>query len=227
MENYNELIYYNQLSYCLQSNEDNIIITLLIDGNPLYDMIVCKHAEVNFDNKEEVRKFWEDSYYFSIHSQEPPSEETLFYYNFPENLMPVDPKHPMIGLHSEQTFELLVAPFLATNELNLSDEKIIELRQDISRLERNENLICLSHCCGYIDCSNVHMKIERNQIEKTVSFCSFKASSDYEFHSDVCYTFEKSQYLDCLQKLKKLNDNLKTYQDYSEFESKRFYDSLE
>lgn len=100
MENYNELIYYNQLSYCLQSNEDNIIITLLIDGNPLYDIIVCKHAEVNFDNKEEVRKFWEDSYYFSIHSQEPPSEETLFYYNFPENLMPVDPKHPMIGLHS-------------------------------------------------------------------------------------------------------------------------------
>lgn len=71
------------------------------------------------------------------------------------------------------------------------------------------------------------MKIERNQIEKTVSFCSFKASSDYEFHSDVCYTFEESQYLDCLQKLKKLNDNLKTYQDYSEFESKRFYDSLE
>lgn len=221
------MIYYNQLSYCLQSNEDNIIITLLVDGNPLYDSITCKHAEVNFENEEQAREFMEDSYYFRVHPQDPTSEETLFYYNFPENLMPVDPKHAMIGLHSEQTFELLVSPFLDTNELNLSDEKIIELTQDISRLQWDDHLVCLSHSCGYIDCSNIQLKIERNQKAKTVTFHSFKASSDYEFHSDVCYTFEESQYLDCLQKMKKLNDNLKTYQDYSEFESKRFYDSLE
>lgn len=200
---------------------------LLIDGNPLYDSIVCKHAEVNFENKEDKNNFVIESFHFEIYSLEPPSEETLFYYNFPENLMPVDPKHPMIGLNSEQTFNLLISPFLETNELELTEEEITEFKSDRSHLEWEDSLVCLSHCCGYIECSNVQMKIERNMKEKTVTFHSFKESSGFDYHAEVKYTFEESQYLDCVKNLKNLNDGIKTYQDYSEFESKRFYENLE
>lgn len=114
----------DQLNFCLQKSESAIIATILVNNIALYDYIICKHAELGFDNDLERKKFIVESYRFDIYPKENLTEEMLFYYNFPENLMHVDFKHEMVGFSPYSTFLTLIEPFLDQNEFGFSAKEI-------------------------------------------------------------------------------------------------------
>lgn len=108
----------NKIDFRLQAFEKELINTVLIDNIPLYDCIVCKHLELNFLDERDRYKFIIESYNFSTVPADDVEEEALFYHNFPQNVMPVDPKHEMIGLSAHATFAILSYPFLESNVFN-------------------------------------------------------------------------------------------------------------
>lgn len=216
---------YDSLDFCLQSHNGGVIATLLINNVPLYDNIICKHAKLSFDtNDEERRKFIFQSYDYDVDSVESLSEEFLFYYNFPENLMPVDPKHNMVGFTPGTTFFILFYPFLNSNESHIQELKYDDLENDIKEYQWEDNgIICLVHTCDAIGCSNFQMDITRNCEDETIVLHSFKDSFGNLYHPEIKFVIKEENYLEVLKSLKKVCDESKGYEDYLKFETDRFY----
>ena len=211
---------FDTLDFCLQKNEGRIIVTLLINQVPLYDCIVQKEVEFNYISKEEKNKFLLDSYDYLIYETVEIDEEGLFYYNFPQNVSPVDYKHPMIGLGASFTYHALVCPHSDLELFHLNGEKIPEDEfDDIYFNKQKQLIICLGHSCGSTNCSSISMEIK--QMDGKIEWFNFYSFDEY-FHEKVTFKFEENQYFEVLQRLKLLNNNLKTYQDYSDFEIERW-----
>lgn len=215
---------FDKLGFCLQSHNRYVIATLLINEVPLYDYIICQHAELQFDNEKDRQEFIFDSYHFQVYSGDPPDEETLFYYNFPENLMPADPKHDMIGFSPEETLTILSQPFLDTNENQLSVKERNNLQDDLEELTgANQGILCLVHVCGSTGCSHIQMNATRNNSEKTITLHSFQDSFGTVFHPEIQFTFKEEQYLMILKGLEHICKESKDYADYQKFQTERFY----
>ena len=211
------------LDFCLQKHDASIIVTLLINQVPLYDCIIQKEAEFTCSSKEEKKEFLLESYNFDIYPKDEIEEENLFYYNFPQNLSPVDYKHPMIGFEACFTYHALVCPFSDLEMFYLEDKKIPENDFDDIYFDKEKQLIiCLVHTCGSIGCSNISMEIK--QIRGNIEWMNFYSFDEY-LHNKTKFKFDQVQYFEVLQRLKSLNNNLKTYQDYSDFEIERWNNS--
>lgn len=205
------------LDFCLQQNNGEIIVTTLINNVPLYDCIIVKHSTNSFLNEIEKNEFLLSSYDYEIYPLESVEEEELFYHNFPKNVSPVDCKHQMVGLNLKATFCVLASKHLDEERLFLKGEKISEDDLNDFYLDKDkEKIVVLSHSCGVINCSNVSMQIKKEG-EKVVwdSFYWFEE----DFHKNVAFQFDEKQYLENLQKLKILVDELKTYDDYCDYQS--------
>lgn len=212
----------DKLDFRLQSAESSLIATILFNNLPLYDSIICKHAELSFDKNFDKNNFFAESYSFEINPVEDLDEEILFYYNFPDNLMPVDCKHPMIGFSPVETFAISYQPFLESNELNFSSTELSEIRYSLQDFNLDNGLICLVHTCQSINCSNLSMKLELDNERKRILMHFFRDSFDTEFHKDVKFVFEKDQFLEILKRLNQLCKNVKSHDDYRKFLSERF-----
>ena len=206
------------LDFRLQATGSTIIATILVNNIPLYDYIICKHAEYSFENEEDKKTFFAESYNFEMQPVENLEEEILFYYNFPENLMPIDPKHTMIGFSPRATFYLLYEPFVKSNELCLTKEELEDEEYD-----NDEGVICLVHTCGSVGCSCIYMKVDENTENKTIVLHSFRDSCGLEYDSKIKFTFEKDQYFEVLKRLKISCDNSTNYEEYQKFQTERFY----
>lgn len=226
---------FDKLDFCLQNHKGEIIVTLLINQVPLYDYITQKEAENICKTKEEKNKFLLDAYHFNIYSGPEAEEEQLFYHNFPQNLSPVDYKHPMIGLNVCFTYYALVSQHYDLEMFYSNGEKIQEKEFDDIYFDKiKNNIYCLCCTCGSNGCSSVCMEIKQikaapkifNQAKNKIVWSNFNSFSEYIFNEKVSFTFEENQYLDVLQRLKVLNDNMKSYQDYCVFEQERYNNSL-
>lgn len=224
---------FDKLDFCLQNDEGEIIVTLLINQVPLYDYITQKEAENICKTTEEKNKFLLDAYNFESFPDRETEEEELFYHDFPQNLSPVDYKHPMIGFGVCFTYYALVSQHYDLEMFYFSGTKIIEKEFDcIYDDKEKKQIYCLCCTCGSIGCANVSMEIKQikaeqkmfNQAKNKIKWFNFYSFSEY-FHKKVSFTFEENQYLDVLQRLKVLNDNMKSYQDYCVFEQERFDNS--
>lgn len=214
---------HDKLDFRLQATESEVIITIMVNNIPLYDEIICKHAEYSFENEEEKNSFIAKSYLFETYPQEKLSEEILFYYNFPENLMPVDYKHLMIGFSPVETLGILYQPILETNDLNLSTAEINEMKNYLKEMEFENGVVCLVHTCQSISCSHILMQLVANIENNTIVMHSFRDSFNTKFHQDLKFIFDKEQYLEVLHRLKIICDDTKNYEDYQKFQTGRFY----
>ncbi|MCW2121201.1 hypothetical protein [Flavobacterium sp. 7A] len=213
------------LDFCLQQNNSEIIVTLLINNVPLYDCIVVKHIANSFLNEIEKNEFIVSSYNFEIYPLESIEEEELFYHNFPKNVSPVDYKHQMVGLSLKATFCVLASKHLDLEALFLKGEKIsVNDLNDFYLDKKQEKIVILSHSCGVINCSNVSMHIKKES--GRVVWDNFYWFNE-NFHQKVTFQFEENQYLETLQKLKILVEELKTYENYCDFQSDSFYNPQE
>jgi hypothetical protein len=188
---------FDQLNFCLQQSNSSIIATILVNNIPLYDYIICKHTELGLDNDVERKKFITESYNSDIYPQENLTEEMLFYYNFPENLMHVDFKHEMVGFPPYSTFLTLIEPFLGQNEFGFYEKEIEDLSLEGSN-------ICLVHTCGNTGYSHIKMKLDCDTEENIVQMHSFQSSFGEIFHPEVQFRFDKKQYISFLKALKKI-----------------------
>lgn len=215
---------FDKLDFCLQKSGGEIIVTLLINQVPLYDCIIKKSAEFTCLTKEEKNKFFLESYNFNNFPDVEIDDEELFYHNYPQNLSPVDYKHPFIGLGVCFTYHLLVSQYTELEMFYLNGEKIeINDFSEIYFDTKKQLLFCLCCACGSIDCSSFSMEIKKNKGK--IEWINFYNFSDY-LHEKVSFQFEEKQYFEVLQQLKLLNDNLKTYEDYSNFEIERWNNTL-
>ena len=213
----------DQLNFCLQQSDSTIIATILVNNIPLYDYIICKHAALGFANDVEKKNFIAESYNFKIYPQEDLTEEMLFYYNFPENLMHVDFKHEMVGFSPYETLVILSQPFLKSNEIGLTEKELNDFKDDLSDYTLEESNICLVHTCGSTGCSHIKMKLDCDTENNTVKMHSFQSSFGEIFHPEVQFRFDKEQYFSVLKSLKKICDYIKDDQDYLKFTTERYY----
>jgi hypothetical protein len=224
---------FDKLDFCLQKYKGEIIVTLLINQVPLYDYVTQKEAENICKTKEEKNKFQLEAYHFEYFPDQDIEEEELFCYNFPQNLSPVDYKHPMIGFGAYFTYYALVSQHSDLEMFYFNGTEIPEKEFDwIYWDEKKKQICCLCCTCGSLGCANVSMEIKQikaepkifNQAKNTIKWFNFFTFSEY-FHEKVSFTFEENQYFEVLQRLKVLNDNLKSYQDYCVFEQERYNNS--
>lgn len=132
------------LDFRLQKSKGSVIVTVLINQVPLYDCIIQKQAKFNFTSKKEKNEFLLESYCFDNFPDQEIDEEELFLHNFPQNLSPIDYKHPMIGLGVCFTYYALVCPHSETEMFYLKDKKIPENEFDDIYFDKKKQLIiCL------------------------------------------------------------------------------------
>lgn len=86
-----------------------------------------------------------------------------------------------------------------------------------------QQVLCLVHTCGSTECGHVTMKLELSEDGQYLEMHSFANSFGFQYHPDVKYKFERAQYINILTKLQHICDTTKGYQEYSKFESERFY----
>ncbi len=202
----------DHFDFCLQSGNGNIVLTILINGNPLYDCIMSKHAQLAFSSKKEQNDFFLEAYNFEIHPQDELDEEELFYHNFPQNLSPVDEKHIMIGLDVKSSFFIFTSQHIHSSIFDFSEEYLSDNSiNDLTVFKNEHKVVCLLCSCGVLECANVSMKISVN--DGIVTWSDFYWF-DENFHKKVFFNFNENQYISTLLKIKQLTDDLKTYEDY-------------
>ncbi|MXV38313.1 hypothetical protein GO491_06425 [Flavobacteriaceae bacterium Ap0902] len=208
---------YDSLDFRLQSHDNYIIATMLVNNVPLYDSIVTKHIISTYESDKERNENFLKFYYLETYPEEMIDEEALFYYNFPRNLMPLDQKHIMIGLSPFESFMNFAKILFNTHDFNL-DDRYTPQYNDTEAIGEFGEIICLVHTCGIADCDYYQMQIERIASDKIIKWCGFKWARD-PLHRDVNYTFKEDNYLEVMLKLKAISDKVKNYKDYLEFKS--------
>lgn len=209
IENTEDLDYFD---FCLQSSDKNIILTILVNGNPLYDCLIDKHVKLASFSEQEKKEYILSSYFFDVYPEEEMGEEALFYHNFPSNVSPVDCKHYMVGLDVKSSFLVFASKHINSEIFNLPEKLIFDDSIDeLVIYKKEQRVVCLTCTCGIVCCGNISMKINVNNGK--VSWTDFYRFNE-NFHEEVTFSFEENQYLSVLSKIKQLVDNLKTYQDY-------------
>lgn len=211
---------FDKLDFCLQSSNGSIIVTLLINQVPLYDCIVAKEAEFEHITNEAKQKFWLQMYNFDCMYDKELDEEELFYHNFPENLMPIDQKHPLVGMWLNFIFHALIINYKHLEEFYANGNEIPnEEFEDVYTDKENNFVACLCCNCLSTECYSISMEIKAN--DGKVEWFNFNTWGNL-YNPNVKFIFEESQYLEVLMRLKALNDNVKNNEDFQEFKYKKW-----
>lgn len=216
---------FDKLDFCLQTSDGNIIVTLLINQMPLYDQIHRRHANATFETDKEKKAFMQESYRFELFEDDEVEERELFYHNFPQNLSPVDCKHYFVGTWVRHIYHALVYKHTDLEMFFLNGDKIPDDEFDeVFYDDERKNIPCLSCSCQRFQCGHISMEIKHK--DGKIVWHNFNTFGEYHFEH-VSFKFEETQYFAVLKRLKTLNDNMKGYEDYADYEQQRYLDSLE